>query len=57
MAIHVWNLLANGMGGLDWAGLPVVVGKLGITDVEALIDDLHVIKLHKKPVGDKEQQA
>jgi len=39
------------MGGLDWAGLPLVVELLGIADVEHLIDALLAIKLHK---GDDE---
>jgi len=32
------------MGGIDWAGLPVVVELLGITDPEAVINRLQVIK-------------
>ncbi len=44
-----WNRLENGMGGLDWTGLPVVAELLGITDLEALIDDLLVIKSHRPP--------
>jgi hypothetical protein len=45
----VWNLLSNGHGGLDWSGLPVVVARLGITAVEALIDDLGAIKTWRPP--------
>ena len=48
-AIRGWNLLANGMGGLDWAGLPLVVALLGVDDVEAFVDRLLVIKTHKPP--------
>jgi hypothetical protein len=40
-------LLANGMGGIDWAGLPYVVATLGIDDIEILINRLMVIKAHK----------
>lgn len=42
------NLLANGMGGFDWAGLPLVCGWLGVQDIEGLMDRLQVIKLHRK---------
>lgn len=49
MAMKAWNMLANGMGGLDWAGLPAVLAYLGITDVDGLIHRLQVIKLHKPP--------
>jgi hypothetical protein len=45
----VWNLLSNGHGGLDWAGLPLAVARLGITDIEALIDDLGAIKTWRPP--------
>ncbi len=44
----VFNLLANGMGGIDWQGLPLVCGWLGISDVEGLMERLAVIKLHRK---------
>lgn len=45
----MFNLLANGMGGLDWQGLPLVCGWLGIADVEGLIQRLELIKTHRKP--------
>lgn len=48
-ALHAFALLANGMGGLDWAGLEVVVAHLGIDDVGALVDRLLVIKTWKRP--------
>lgn len=41
------RLLANGQGGFDWAGLPLLVGWLGIEDVEGLMTRLAVMKLHK----------
>ena len=49
MAMKVWNFLANGMGGLDWAGLPLAVGMFGIADVDGLLHRLQVIKGHKPP--------
>ena len=39
-----WSFLHTGQGSLDWAGLPVVVEYLGITDVEGLLTRLQVIK-------------
>lgn len=47
VAIKAWNLLTNGMGGIDWSGLPYVCALLGIEDVEQLIERLLVIKTHK----------
>ncbi len=49
MAISAWNLLANGSGGIDWAGLDFVVELLGVRDVEMLVTRMAVIKLHKPP--------
>lgn len=45
LAWKAWNLLSNGMGAIDWAGLDVVVELLGIEDVEALIEALLCIRL------------
>jgi hypothetical protein len=47
--MHVFNLLADGMGGMNWSGLPLICGWLGLTDVEGLMQRLAVIKLHRKP--------
>jgi hypothetical protein len=47
-AIKAYNLLSNGMGGIDWAGLDVVVEMLGIEDVEALIEALLSIRLRPR---------
>lgn len=47
--MHVFNLLADGMGGVNWSGLPLICGWLGLTDVEGLMQRLSVIKLHRKP--------
>lgn len=48
LALAAYNLLANGMGGIDWAGLDVVVELLGIDDVEALIEALLCIRLRPR---------
>lgn len=48
----MFNLLADGMGGLRWEALPLIVGWLGIDDIEALMDRLSVIKLHRKDKSD-----
>ena len=47
MAIRAWRLLANGMGGIDWAGLPIVIEMLGIHDPESLIARMQVIRSYK----------
>jgi hypothetical protein len=39
--------LANGAGGLDWAGLPLLCGWLGVADVEGLMQRLMFIRMHK----------
>jgi hypothetical protein len=46
-ALRAWRMLANGMGGIDWAGLPIVADMLGITDPQALIEHLTLIKAYK----------
>lgn len=51
IAIRAFNLLANGTGGIDWAGLPVVVELLGVEDIEDLLHRLEVIRMHKPPEG------
>jgi hypothetical protein len=52
MAIKAYNLLANGMGGIDWAGIPLVFGMLGISDPEPMIERLGAIKTHQPPRAD-----
>ncbi len=37
------------MGGINWAGLDIVIAKLGIEDVEDLMDRLMIIKTHTPP--------
>lgn len=45
--MHAFNLLSNGQGGIDWAGLPLVAAYLGVQHVEPLIHALGVIKGHR----------
>lgn len=47
MAIRIFNGLSNGMGGLDWAGLPLLVALHDVRDVEGLLHRLHTIKVHQ----------
>lgn len=49
MALAAWRLLANGHGGIEWAGLEVVVELLGVRDVEGLVRRLGVIRTHRPP--------
>lgn len=48
----MFNLLSNGMGGIDWAGLPVAVTLFGVRDVEGLMHRLALIKSHRAPEDD-----
>lgn len=48
-ALKSFRLMSNGMGGLDWSGLPVAVAMYGVRDVSGLIDRLLIIKGHKAP--------
>lgn len=41
------------MGGIDWAGLDIVVDLLGVRDVEGLVRRLAVIKSHRPPAPDE----
>ena len=47
IAFRAYSLLANGMGGLDWAGLPTVCAWLGVQDVDGLLWRLSLIKSHR----------
>ena len=40
------------MGGIDWSGLDLAVAMYEIEDVEMLIENLLVVKGHKKPEDD-----
>lgn len=48
-ALTVRNLLANGMGGIDWAGLPFVVEWLGVSDLQGLMQRLSILLSYRKP--------
>lgn len=50
--IRAYNMLHNGMGGLDWAGLPVVVGLLGAVDIDRLAAGLLAVRRYKQPGQD-----
>jgi hypothetical protein len=50
MAIKALNLLSNGMGGIDYAGLPLVAAHLGVDDVDGLLVRFFVIK-SRRPAG------
>lgn len=45
----MWAALANGSGGMDWAGLPTVVAWLGVADVDTLLHHLAVINAWRPP--------
>lgn len=42
-------MLANGMGGIDWAGLPLACAVFGVRDVELLIHRLVTLKTYRPP--------
>ena len=42
-AFKVVALLKNGQGGLDWSGLPLIAGWMGITDLDGLLERMAVI--------------
>jgi hypothetical protein len=46
LAVRCWNLLARRDGTCEWAGLPLIAGLLGITDIDGLVTRLHTIKTH-----------
>jgi hypothetical protein len=48
LAFRVFNLLADGMGGLNWQGLPLMCGWLGAADIEGLMERLAIIKTHRQ---------
>lgn len=54
MAFRVFNLLADGMGGLNWQGLPLVAGWLGVQDVDGLMHRLAIIKTHRQQQAKKD---
>lgn len=52
-AIRAHNMLANGMGGIDWAGLPLVAAFLGVGDVEGLLESLETVLTHRPERGEQ----
>ncbi len=46
-AFSVALMLSNGMGGYDWAALPLACRIHGVRDVEMLIERLLVLKTHR----------
>ena len=42
-------MLANGMGGIDWAGLPLACAYHGVRDIEGLLHRLYVMQTHRNP--------
>lgn len=47
-------MLANGMGGIEWAGLPFVAALLGVRDVDLFTVRLMTIKHFKPPKKESE---
>lgn len=43
----MYRLLANGMGGIDWGGLPLLAGWMGVTDIDGLMQRLVAIRMHQ----------
>jgi len=52
-AVHAWNHLANGMGGIDWTGLELVAALFDVADdqLELLLHRLRVVKSYQPPGG------
>lgn len=48
-------MLADGTGGVHWAGLDFAVELFGVEDVEGLLHRLLAIKQHAPPAGDAPQ--
>lgn len=44
-------MLANGMGGYDWSGLPLACELFQVQEIEPLLQRLLVIKTHKPSTG------
>lgn len=49
LAVRAFNMLANGNGGIDWAGLPTVAALLGLDDIATLVHRLMTIKNRPRP--------
>lgn len=52
LAIEGFQMLSNGMGGIDWAGLPIVAALLGVADLEAFARHLITIKTYRPDKAD-----
>lgn len=48
-------MLANGSGGIDWAGLPLACALFGVRDVTGLVERLRVIKAYDAKRADEEE--
>lgn len=46
-AFRIAALLKTGTGGIDWAGLPIIAGWLGISDLDGLMRRLETIVTHR----------
>ena len=46
-------MLQNGMGGLDWAALPLAIEYFEVDDIDDLIHRLMTIKSYKPPEAEK----
>jgi len=55
IAFKVTAMLANGSGGLDWAGLPLACALFGVRDVTGLVERLRVIKAYDAKRADEEE--
>lgn len=47
--MSVANMLRNGMGGYDWAGLPLACEIFRVADIEMLVRRLLIIKNYRPP--------
>jgi len=47
LALTAWNYLCDKNQGIDWSGLPYVIEKLAVEDIDALMDHLLAIKTYK----------
>lgn len=46
IAAKVNAMIANGSGGIDWAGLPYAVAFYGVRDIAGLLTRLQIIRRH-----------
>lgn len=51
-ALAIFNLLSNGMGGLDWSGLDLLCEFYQVRDVEGLLLRLVELKTYTPPADD-----